>query len=487
MRLAITSLVLAFAILLVPAHSEPGRPRAAEGYARRLVSAGLLELPTGEKGVRSAVRNGRPRADVSPLDVPVALPGAILARATHEDPRVREIGGMLLPLVLLASVGGVFYSRLRRSSGLQLPAAHALAATLALLFSTSLILAVRRSDATLVAVLAMLMLVDRLSSSPSLRSRLHFLELGLLALTLTLAQPAYEGVGLALVLLDLVRRRRTAGLAVPSLLALAPCLLASVAARVWALHIGLPPEPSEATGLALYGLLLSPGRSLFVYSPIAVVGVLGLSRLWARDRPRAEAVCVATLAGLWAIAARADWHGDPAFGPPLVTPLLPLLVEPAALMLASLRGRILFVGATIAGIVVQLLGVSVDVEAWPRVMSDVRVATGAPGWFVAPASDIQFVPQLSPLVGHALLLPIALGKAPPQQPPFALVVGSDQADPGPPDRGWQEVASRLDRKKLRPDLLVAESPLPFALRQLALWMVVSMFSFVLLARARRRN
>lgn len=487
MRLALSCLVLAFAILLVPAHSEPGRPRAAEGYARRLVSAGLLELPTDEEGVRTVVHEGRPRADVTPLDVAVALPGALVARAAHDDSRARQLGAMLLPFVLLASIGGIFFSRLRRTSGLGLPLGHALAATLALLFSTSLLLALRRADATLVAVLALLMLVDRLSSSPLLRDRLHFLELGLLSLTLILAQPAYELVALALVLLDVARRRGTMGLAVPLLLSLLPLLLAAVGWRVWSLRVGLPPETSDAHALALYGLLLSPGRSLFVYSPIALVGVLGLPKLWARDRVRTEAICIALLAGLWGVAARADWHGDPAFGPPLVLPLLPLLVEPAALMLVSLTGRALFTTAAMAGVVVQLLGVSVNVEAWPRVMSDVRVATGAPGWFLAPASDIQFVPQLSPLVGHALLLPISLGMAPPKKPPFALVVGSDQADAGKPDRGWQEVAARLDRRKLRPDLLIAAGSSTFAVRQLVLWMLVSVLSFFLLARARRRS
>ena len=487
MKLALSGLVLAFAILLVPAHSEPGRPRAAEGYARRLVSAGLLELPTDQEGVRSIVREGRPRAEVTVLDVAVALPGAIVARATHDDARARALGAMLLPFVLLASIGGVFFSRLRRPHGLGLPLGHALAATMALLFSTSLLLALRRADATLVAVLALLMLVDRLSASPLLRERLHSLELGLLALTLTLAQPAYELVALSLVLLDILRRRGTMGVALPALLSLLPLLLASVGSRVWSLHVGLTPDPSDASGLALYGLLLSPGRSLFVYSPIALVGVLGLPKLWARDRVRTEAVCVAVLAGLWAIAARADWHGDPAFGPPLVLPLLPLLVEPAALLLVSFTGRALFTTAAVAGLAVQLLGVSVDVEAWPRVVSDVRVATGAPGWFLQPASDLQFVPQLSPVVGHTLLLPISLGMAPPKKPPFALVVGSDQADAGNPDRGWQDVAAKLDRKRLRPDLLIAASSFSFAVRQLTLWLLVALGSFVLFARARRRS
>ena len=45
MRTALSLLVVAFAFLLAPAHSEPGLPSAAAGYAERVVDAGLLELP----------------------------------------------------------------------------------------------------------------------------------------------------------------------------------------------------------------------------------------------------------------------------------------------------------------------------------------------------------------------------------------------------------------------------------------------------------
>jgi hypothetical protein len=196
-----------------------------------------------------------------------------------------------------------------------------------------------------------------------------------------------------------------------------------------------------------------------VYSPLALVGLVGFPRLWARDRARAEAIAAAVVLGLLGVAGRADWHGDPAFGPTLVVPLLPLLVEPAALIdhAPAWTGRLAFAAAATLGLGVQLLGLGVDVAAWPRLMAEVRVASGAPGWFIEPAADLEFVPQLSPVVGHATLLRGALGGALPKEPPFSLVVGGDQADVGPPAaaRAWQEVTARLDRASLRPNLAVA--------------------------------
>ena len=77
------------------------------------------------------MKNGRRRADVSLLDVSVALPGAIGARFVRDE-RVRAGAAMLIPAVLLASIAGVFFARLRRGSGLALPLWTAISATLTL-------------------------------------------------------------------------------------------------------------------------------------------------------------------------------------------------------------------------------------------------------------------------------------------------------------------------------------------------------------------
>ena len=72
------------------------------------------------------------------------------------------------------------------------------------------------------------------------------------------------------------------------------------------------------------------------------------------------------------------------------------------------------------------------------------------------------MPQLSPLVGQWTLARIALGRPMPSDPPFSLVVGSDQADTSKPpaiEAVWTGLRAKLDRASLKPNLsLVCASP-----------------------------
>ena len=461
MRAAIVLFAIAIAILLAPAHAEVGRARVAEGYAERVVAAGLLELPPeASTAMRTQVRGGRRVGEAGPLDVAVAIPGALAARLGGPelpDATVRRaLGGALVSWLLFATIGSVFFARLYRVHGLKLPAPTAIIATSALLLGTSVLWGARRADATLLTTLALMLLLDELDAAHRIPPRRHALQVALLGAILALADTSYATVALALALLDVGRRAEKGKRLFGALAVVLPIVLAYAAHLAWDARVGLATLPSEARVHALFGILFSTGRSLFVYSPIALLGVLGFARIWGRDRARAEAIAVAVGAALISICGRADWHGDPAFGAPLLIPLLPLFVEPAALMMESARSwRLGFIAFAFLGVALQLLGLTVDVEAWPRVVAELRAATGAPGWFLAPAADIEFVPQLSPLVGQWTLARIALGRPMPSDPPFSLVVGSDQADTSKPpaiEAVWTRVRAKLDRAALRPNL-----------------------------------
>jgi hypothetical protein len=457
-RAALVLFAIALAILLAPSHAEVGRAAVAEGYAERVVAAGLLELPPATP---APVRDGRRVGEVGPLDVAIALPGALMARIGPDGPDAgvrRALGGVLFSWLLFATVGSVFFARLSRARGLGLPTGVALLATAALLLGTSVLWAARRADATLIATLALLLLLDELDASVGAPAR-HAVQLCVLGATLALAHPAFAGCALALAVLDAGRRAPPGRRVLLGLAMGVPILGAAALGRMWDLRAALATPSSGAPMHALFGLLLSTGRGLFVYSPVALLGLIGFSRLWGRARGRAQAIAVALVTALLGIATRADWHGDPAFGPPLLIPLLPLLLEPAALLCdASGRGKLAFSGLAIAGLLLQLLGLSVQAEAWPRVVAEVRAATGAPGWFLDPAADIEFVPQLSPVVGQWTLARLALGAQLPSDPPFSLVVGSDQAETARPpsvETAWAAVRGRIDRASLRPNLALA--------------------------------
>jgi hypothetical protein len=450
---------LGVAILIAPARAEVGRARIAEGYAERVVGAGLLELPPS---MVAPVRAGRRVGEVGPFDVAIALPGALLARlgaSEGVDATVRRaLGGAMLSWVLFASVGAVFFARLRRERGQDLPTEIAIGGTAALLVATSLLQGARRGDATLLATLALLLLLDELDAPPLVRRRRHAVQLSVLGFALALAHPAFVASALALAVLDAGRREPPGRRWRLALATGAPILLAAALGRWWDMRAALPTPSSGAPFHALFGLVLSTGRGLFVYSPLALLGVYAFPRLWARTRARAEAIAVVVCTALPSIALRADWHGDPAFGPPLLIPLLPLFIEPAVLLLLARRcERLSFATFAAVGIIVQLLGLAVQVETWPRVIAEVRAATGAPGWFLDPSADVEFVPQLSPLVGQWTLTKMALGRPLPSEPPFSLVVGSDQAETAIPPAAhaaWAVVRAKIDRNALRPSLAI---------------------------------
>jgi len=81
---------------------------------------------------------------------------------------------------------------------------------------------------------------------------------------------------------------------------------------------------SIVTGL--YGLLLSPTSSLFVYCPIAVVAVAALLVLAPRDRAAAILLGGSVLVLLLFYAQLGNWMGGRSYGPRYLVPVIPLLV-----------------------------------------------------------------------------------------------------------------------------------------------------------------
>lgn len=75
----------------------------------------------------------------------------------------------------------------------------------------------------------------------------------------------------------------------------------------------------------LYGLLLSPGRSIFVYSPIFLLSIPGIVWWWQKER-RVTAVCLLTIFNyIIVIALWHRWDGGWTWGSRLLTPIVPLL------------------------------------------------------------------------------------------------------------------------------------------------------------------
>ena len=113
----------------------------------------------------------------------------------------------------------------------------------------------------------------------------------------------------------------------------------------------------------LYGLLLSPGRSLFVYSPILTLAIPGALMLYKREKSLALISIVIVVAHIFMIALWHSWDGGWAWGSRLLTPILPILgfLTASAVEYAwKKRGDMLVV------IILAMLGTGVQILALAR-------------------------------------------------------------------------------------------------------------------------
>jgi hypothetical protein len=122
----------------------------------------------------------------------------------------------------------------------------------------------------------------------------------------------------------------------------------------------------------LNGLILSPGRGLFVYNPVALAGVIGLVRLGRRDSAVAILFVLLLIPRLLFFANWGSWQGGVTWGPRFLMPVVFLLVVSAVDSLQASKDRevfrtlrvALFAGLVIASAVVSFLSVRVPYEQW---------------------------------------------------------------------------------------------------------------------------
>ncbi len=147
----------------------------------------------------------------------------------------------------------------------------------------------------------------------------------------------------------------------------------------------------------LSGLLLSPGKSLFLYAPATVLALPGLLLLWRRRR--AEAAVLALLAAVHVVL-YARWHawdGGGVWGPRLLLPIVPLLLALAAPLfdrVALHANAALISVATGALLVIGVVNALAGVLVNPGVYLNTEI----------PLRQIYFNPADSPLLAHWRIL-----------------------------------------------------------------------------------
>ena len=150
----------------------------------------------------------------------------------------------------------------------------------------------------------------------------------------------------------------------------------------------------------LYGLLFSPGRSLFVYSPILALAIPGFMMLYKREKSMAIISAVIVVSQIIIIALWHSWDGGWTWGSRLLTPVIPILgfLTAPAIEYAFKSRRDLFVMIFLAmlGVGVQILAIARDplktiVESvvYGNVNYEETVLSIKNSWIVIQAKSLQ--------------------------------------------------------------------------------------------------
>ncbi len=164
-------------------------------------------------------------------------------------------------------------------------------------------------------------------------------------------------------------------------------------------HISLAP-----TGIL--GYLASPGKSLFLYSPVLLLALVTpfVSKARRSDTVWPLALLVVFVV-IWALVRGELWWGGTNWGPRYMVPLTPFLLVAAAPMIdLGLHGKgwpakamlVFFLALAVLGVAVQIGGIAVRVSDYDNILGAAKV--GGP-WTLG-----LWTPIYSPILGHWRLL-----------------------------------------------------------------------------------
>jgi hypothetical protein len=168
--------------------------------------------------------------------------------------------------------------------------------------------------------------------------------------------------------------------------------------------------------VGLWGLLLSPGKSFFLYAPATLLGLIGLTPFARRRRKElllGLTICIVFVlfhARWWA------WAGDWAWGPRFLLVITPFILLPCGVLFEIWNGmkrlhRFLILTLILASVGIQFLGVAVHPFSYIEVRGRVLDQLMAPGMsvltyrrFYTESALDQFSPLFSHIAGNWWLL-----------------------------------------------------------------------------------
>ncbi len=158
----------------------------------------------------------------------------------------------------------------------------------------------------------------------------------------------------------------------------------------------------------LYGLLLSSGKSIFLYAPVIIIVFWGIKKFYSSYKK--ETILFLTIVVLHLVihAKYYAWAGDGSWGPRYVLPIIPFLILMSGFTIESIltqAGRLkkyLFYAICIIGLIIQIGGSAVYFGSYLRYIGEFP--------FQKEFTDPEFlykshyIPNFSPVTGHWELL-----------------------------------------------------------------------------------
>lgn len=167
---------------------------------------------------------------------------------------------------------------------------------------------------------------------------------------------------------------------------------------------------SLLTGLS--GFILSPGKGLFYYSPIAILFFFSIRPFVRRHRAISTGFVVIIASYLLFMSKNIYWHGDWAWGPRYILVIMPFLIIPVAELVDSRTWqeksflKLLTYAIFAVSLTIQLIAISVDFQKYfinlkanEKVRFTVAHGKGVQP-IVEPPAEFYFQWSRSPILAH---------------------------------------------------------------------------------------
>jgi hypothetical protein len=331
-----------FYVFIAGRHGPRVDARLMYETTKAVIDEGRLNLTFGADPVRFVWRDGKAYAINSPANSIAMIPSYLAFKAVRLIPGMPEhpfyeLTAVLSPALLVALAGALFFELARRQG-----ASVRAALWTALAFGTTTVVVpyAKSQYSEALQTFALLWVVERTTTLTAIWSRGRAVLLGVAGGVLLASKPVYPIVVPVVAIMVAHglswNPRLIARTALWVALGAAPFLatiLAWNAVRTGSfLNSGYDTE-GAFTGkivVGLHGLLFSPSRAVWLFSPLIVLGLLGFPSLYARQRARALFYLAISGVLLLLYAKFRDWHGMGSWGPRYLVPVTALLCLPAA-------------------------------------------------------------------------------------------------------------------------------------------------------------